>query len=91
MIAAQWEAETVEKEKLMSLFSKKQTTNLSVGGMHCEKCVARVTEALEGVEGVTSAAVDLNAASAVVEGHGYATDALVAAVQEAGFEASIAN
>ena len=73
----------------MSLFSKKETTNLNVNGMHCEKCVARVTEALEGVEGVTSAKVDLDSASAVVEGHGYDTDALIAAVQEAGFEASM--
>ena len=75
----------------MSLFSKKQTTNLNVTGMHCEKCVARVTEVLEGVEGVTSADVNLESASAVVEGHGYATDALVAAVQGAGFEATIAE
>ena len=74
----------------MSLFSKKETTNLSVGGMHCQKCVARVTEALQGIEGVTSASVDLDAASAVVEGHGYDADALVAAVKEAGFEAAIA-
>ena len=73
----------------MSLFSKKETVSLSVKGMHCEKCVAKVTEALEGVEGATGAQVSLEGESATVEGHGFATDALVAAVQEAGFEASL--
>ena len=74
----------------MSLFSKKETVKLDVKGMHCEKCVARVTEALEGVEGVTGATVSLEDESAVVEGHGIAQDQLTSAVQEAGFEASLA-
>ena len=74
----------------MSLFSKKETVKLSVSGMHCEKCVARVTEALEGVEGVTGATVTLEDESAIVEGHGFETDGLIAAVEEAGFEASVA-
>ena len=72
----------------MSLFSEKETVKLDVSGMHCEKCVAHVTEALEGVEGVTGARVSLEDASAVVEGHGFDTDALVAAVADAGFTAS---
>ena len=75
----------------MSLFSKKETTTLNVGGMHCEKCVARVTEALEGVEGVTSAEVSLDAENAVVEGHGYDAAALVSAVEGIGFSASLAE
>ena len=74
----------------MSLFSQKETVELSVKGMHCQKCVARVKEALEGVEGVTAAEVDLEKESATVEGHGFATDALTAAVAAAGFEASVA-
>lgn len=72
----------------MSMFSKKETVRLDVKGMHCEKCVARVTEALEGAEGVTGATVTLADESAVVEGHGMALDDLVAAVSAAGFEAS---
>ena len=72
----------------MSLFSKKETVQLDVQGMHCEKCVARVTEALEGVDGVTSALVSLDENAATVEGHGFETDALIAAVQAVGFEAS---
>ncbi len=74
----------------MSLFSKKETVNLGVEGMHCEKCVARVTEALEGVEGVTNATVSLEDNAATVEGHGFETAALIAAVEEIGFGASIA-
>lgn len=73
----------------MSLFSKKETVRLDVKGMHCEKCVAKVTEALEGVEGVTSAQVSLEEEAATVEGHGFDSSALVAAVAEAGFEASL--
>lgn len=73
----------------MSLFSKKETVKLDVKGMHCEKCVAKVTEALEGVEGVTGAQVSLGEEAATVEGHGFDSSALVAAVAEAGFEASL--
>ncbi|MBO7702622.1 MAG: heavy-metal-associated domain-containing protein [Eggerthellaceae bacterium] len=73
----------------MSLFSKKETVRLDVKGMHCEKCVAKVTEALEGVEGVTGAQVSLEEEAATVEGHGFDSSALVAAVAEAGFEASL--
>ena len=73
----------------MSLFSEKQTVKLDVKGMHCEKCVARVTEALEGVAGVTDATVNLESCSAVVEGRSIDVAGLVAAVQEAGFDAAI--
>ncbi len=71
----------------MSLFSKKETVKLDVKGMHCEKCVGRVTEALQGVDGVTAVTVSLEENAATVEGHGLETDALVAAVKAAGFEA----
>lgn len=73
----------------MSLFSKKETVELEVTGMHCEKCVARVTEALEGVEGVTSADVRLEDNAATVEGHGMSADALVAAVEAIDFGATV--
>ena len=73
----------------MSLFSKKETVNLDVQGMHCEKCVARVKAALEGCEGVTDAAVSLEENAATVEGHGVDAAALVAAVEEAGFTAVV--
>ena len=75
----------------MSLFSSKETVKLDVTGMHCEKCVARVKDALEGVEGVTSADVSLEDNAATVEGHGFDKDALVAAVKAIDFGAAIAE
>ena len=75
----------------MSLFSKKETVNLDVTGMHCEKCVARVKEALEGVEGVTNADVRLEDNAATVEGHGFDASVLVAAVDAIGFGAALAE
>lgn len=75
----------------MSLFSKKETVKLDVTGMHCEKCVARVKEALENVEGVTSAEVSLEENAATVEGHGFVSDSLVDAIVEVGFGASVAE
>ena len=73
----------------MSLFSKKETVKLDVKGMHCQKCVARVTEALEGVAGVTGVTVSLEDESAVVEGHGFETDALIDAVKAVEFDAAV--
>ena len=75
----------------MSLFSKKETVNLNVAGMHCDKCVTRVREALEAVEGVTGVDVRLEDAAATVEGHGIDRAALVAAVEAVGFEARLAD
>ena len=49
-----------------------------------------MTDALQGVEGVTAATVTLEDEKAVVEGHGYSVDACIAAVSEIGFEASLA-
>lgn len=75
----------------MSLFSKKETIKLDIQGMHCEKCVARVTEALEGVEGVTGVEVSLEQNTATVEGRGLAADELVNAVVAIDFGASVAE
>ena len=74
----------------MSLFSKKETVVLNVTGMHCEKCVARVKEALEGVDGVTNADVRLEDNAATVEGHGFDAAALLEAVEAIDFGASLA-
>jgi copper chaperone CopZ len=62
-------------------------TTLDIEGMSCDHCVKHVKEALEGVAGVKSAAVNLKGNSAVVEhGDGVPLDALKAAVVEAGYE-----
>ncbi|WP_418283831.1 heavy-metal-associated domain-containing protein [Halorubrum sp. DTA46] len=60
---------------------------ITVEGMSCEHCEQSVTEALEGVTGVTSASADRESESATVEGDAD-TDALVSAVSEAGYDAS---
>ncbi len=64
------------------------TRTLSIDGMSCEHCVSHVQSALQGVSGVESADVSLEGGTAHVElASDVATDALVRAVQEAGYEA----
>ena len=74
--------------------SRKDTTmtkTLNVTGMMCQHCVAHVRKALEGVEGVSSVDVDLEAGTATVEATDSVSDeALVAAVVDAGYEAAVA-
>ncbi len=60
---------------------------LTVSGMSCEHCEQSVVEALQGVDGVTDATADREAEQATVEGEAE-TDALIEAVQSAGYEAS---
>jgi len=43
------------------------TTTLKITGMHCAHCVRAVKEALEKVDGVRSAEVDLGAGRAQIE------------------------
>ncbi|MEF2560741.1 MAG: heavy metal translocating P-type ATPase [Eggerthellaceae bacterium] len=65
---------------------------LLVEGMMCEKCVAHVKKALERVEGVDEALVDLEGKKAVVRVDADVTDdALVDAVVGEGYEAQMAN
>ncbi|NUB90252.1 heavy-metal-associated domain-containing protein [Haloterrigena sp. SYSU A558-1] len=60
---------------------------ITVEGMSCEHCEQTVEDALEGVSGVQSVDVDREAARATVEGDAD-PQALVEAVDEAGYEAS---
>lgn len=62
---------------------------LEIGGMTCGGCVKSVTRVLEGVPGVERASVNLETASANVEGAGLDPNALVAAVEDAGFDARV--
>jgi len=62
-------------------------TVLQIEGMSCAHCVQHVKEALESVEGVSSADVNLGDKSAVVEHEESAgLDKLKAAVVEAGYQ-----
>lgn len=59
---------------------------ISVEGMSCQHCVAAVKAALEGLEGVKSAKVDLKKKSATVKlSENVADDVLKSAVTAAGF------
>ena len=60
---------------------------LMVEGMMCQHCVAHVKKALEGVDGVVEAVVDLEGKSAVAKlSEEVADDVLTAAVVDAGYE-----
>jgi copper chaperone CopZ len=53
--------------------------------MTCSHCVGSVQAAIAGVPGVTAVSVSLDDAIAEVEGAGYDRDALVKAIEDAGF------
>ena len=64
------------------------TKKFKVDGMMCQHCVAHVKTALEGVEGVAKADVDLKKKSAVVTlDKDVPAETLIAAVVEAGYTA----
>ncbi len=69
------------------------TVQLTVSGMKCGACSAKVTAALEKVEGVTAAAVDHEAGTAeiVVAPDTATAEVLVAAIADLGYEAAVAE
>lgn len=62
-----------------------ETFDLVVRGMSCEHCVRAVKEALENVEGVRNAVVEIGKARVEAD-EGVARQKLVAALLEAGYE-----
>ena len=62
-------------------------TKLIVTGMTCQNCANHVRHALEKVPGVTSAIVDLAAGSAIVKHGNVDQEALITAVEQAGYSA----
>ena len=63
-------------------------TTLAVEGMMCMHCVSHVKEALEKIEGVTAAEVDLDKNTAVVTTDGNVpAEKLISAVESAGYKA----
>src|SRR4051812_47826981 len=68
------------------------STELSIEGMTCGNCARHVTEALQSVPGVHSAMVNLDSRGALVRWSPAGARnpvALVAAVQEAGYQAKL--
>lgn len=74
-----------KKEKIAEDNGMKKT--MKIEGMMCQHCVAHVTKALQGVEGVTSVEVNLKKKTAVVDLGAEVSDAtLTAAITDAGYE-----
>jgi copper chaperone CopZ len=70
-----------------------QITTLSIAGMSCDACVHNVARALDGVTGVVDVQVDLRHNRATIEHLPRQASAtvLVAALQDAGYQARIAQ
>ena len=67
-----------------------ETTQLKVTGMMCEACVGHVRTALQELDGVNEVIVDLQAGRATVQHAGAKPQAMIEAVEEAGYEAQLA-
>ena len=60
---------------------------LKIDGMMCQRCVAHVKKALEGVEGVAQVDVNLKKKTAIVVLNAeVSNDALTAVITDAGYE-----
>lgn len=68
-----------------------ETITLNIGGMTCGGCVKSVTKVLENLNGVEKADVSLENANAVItfDAGKIQTAALIEAVEDAGFDASL--
>jgi len=65
---------------------------LTIEGMSCGHCVKHTTDALEGLDGVSQVAVDLEKKTAVLEAEGSVTDDMLQnAVKEAGYSVTSIN
>lgn len=64
-------------------------TTLKIEGMMCEGCMGKVKDSLSKVDKVTSVDVNLKKGIATVQHDGAPDDALIAAVVDAGFRASV--
>ena len=81
--------EIERKVQSMSQMTQRNTEELKVAEMTCGSCVVHVGEALEGVDGVSSADVDLESGTARVHGERLDRDALVAAIRAEGYDVAI--
>jgi copper chaperone CopZ len=79
----------------MGLFKRKATDDqvrLKVTGMHCAHCEMNISRALGQVPGVKDASADKDGGTAVVSLDGDVdTGALIAAVEQAGYQAEPAD
>lgn len=73
------------------MFEKKLNTVISVEGMHCNHCKAKVEATLKSLKGVKKFDVSLeNASAEIIYAEGKITPAEIAsAITEAGFESAV--
>ena len=71
----------------MGLFDKKKTVNMKIGGMHCEKCAAKVEAALKAL-GKGSVDLKLGRASLVCP-EKITADQIKASIEALGFTCEI--
>lgn len=69
--------------------SDKQTVDLDIKGMSCGHCVKAVQSALAGVPGVAVKEVRIGHATVEVDDRATKPEALVEAVDDAGYEATV--
>lgn len=67
------------------------TVQLAIDGMSCGHCVARVKKSLEQVPGATVGEVEIGSATVDIDPAQTSPDALVKAVDAAGYPARIAS
>ncbi|MBR2903703.1 MAG: metal-transporting ATPase [Clostridia bacterium] len=77
------QVKTLEKDEKVEAGIRK---TIKIDGMMCQHCVRHVLKALEGIDGVTDVVVSLEEKQATLSASGVTDDALIAAVQEAGYE-----
>lgn len=66
---------------------KKHEKTLTVDGMHCQKCVARITDALKKIDGIKKVAIDLDKKSvSIVSRCEIDVSVVTAAIQSLGFK-----
>ncbi len=79
-----------ESEVAEAVVAEPEVRKYKISGMSCNHCKASVEKAISGIEGVTAVEVDLPRGLAHVHGaHSY--DALIAAVSDIGFKASLVD
>ena len=68
-----------------------QKIHLTIEGMSCGHCVARVRKTLESLDGVRVTGVQIGAADVEIDPERISPDLLARAVTDAGYEASAAT
>jgi len=66
-----------------------ETLTFAVTGMTCQHCVASVTREVSEVAGVNTVSVDLENGVVIAEGSALSPEAIVTAIGEAGYQATL--